>query len=132
VEEGAEGGEEGQAGPAHALIVARAALPSIVVVVSGLLLTRSFWWPGSYVVGFDTYAYSGPNQEVTERAFRSWRLPLVADEIFAGAPHLGNPQAGALYLPRLLGLALETNRAMGVLVAVHVVLLGFGMLVLAR
>jgi len=140
VEEGAEGGEEGQAGPSAARLnlspTSRARLAAItpyaVVATAALWLTRGFWMPGSYVVGFDTYAYSGPNLVVTERAYREWRLPVVNDLIFGGVPHLGNPQAAALYPPQLLSLVMGTNRTMGVLVALHVILLGVGMTLLAR
>jgi Bacterial membrane protein YfhO len=130
MEEGAEGREEGQARANNARLIAAA--PFLIVATVGLWLTRSFWMPGSYVVGFDTYAYSGPNLEVTERAIRHWRLPIVNDLIFGGVPHLGNPSAAALYPPNLLTLVLGTNRAMGVIVAAHVVLLGVGMVLLAR
>lgn len=139
MEAGAEGSEEGQAG-AHSVRLTDAsrrtrliaAAPYTVVALAGLWLTRSFWFPGRYVVGFDTYAYSGPNLEVTERALRQGHLPILNDLIFGGVPHLGNPSAAALYLPNLLTMVMGTNRAMGVIVAAHVLLLGFGMLVLAR
>ena len=147
MEAGAEGSEEGQAGPRSGRLsdtsrsgplsdsardrLSRAA-PYTIVTVVGLWLTRSFWFPGRYVVGFDTYAYSGPNIEVTERALREWRLPVLNELIFGGVPHLGNPSAAALYPPQLLAMVMNTNRAMGVIVAAHVVLLGIGMLVLAR
>ena len=130
MEEGAEGREEGQAGPNRARLIAAA--PFVLVTGVGLWLTRSFWVPGRYVVAFDTYAYSGPNLEVTERAVRHWRLPIINDLIFGGVPHLGNPSAAALYPPNLLTLVFSTNRAMGILVAAHVVLLGVGMVLLAR
>jgi hypothetical protein len=130
VEAGAESGEEGQAGARDAGLTAAA--PFLIVAAVGLWLTRSFWFPGRYVVGFDTYAYSGPNLEVTERALREWRLPILNDLIFGGVAHLGNPQAGVLYPAHLLNLMMGTNRAMGVIVTAHVLLLGLGMLVLAR
>ena len=130
MEEGAESSEEGQARSGRARL--NAAAPYLIVSAVSLWLTRSFWIPGSYVVGFDTYAYSGPNLEVTERAVREWRVPVLNDFIFGGVPHLGNPSAAALYPPQLLTLVLETNRAMGVLVALHMILLGVGMIVLSR
>jgi hypothetical protein len=130
MEEGAEGSEAGQAGTSRARLTA--ATPHLVVAVVSLWLTRSFWFPGRYVVGFDTYAYSGPNVEVTLRALRQGRLPLVNELIFGGVPHLGNPSAAALYPPQLLALVLETNRAMGVVVTAHVVMMGLAMVVLAR
>ena len=139
MEAGTEGGEEGQAGAHHASLTDTsprgrliAAAPYLIVAAVGLWLTRMFWVPGGYVVGFDTYAYSGPNLEVTERALRRWHLPVLDELIFGGVPHLGNPSAAALYPPQLLTMVMNTNRAMGVIVAVHVVLLGMGMLMLAR
>ena len=148
MEEGAESSEEGQAGTRNAPVTdprrsarptnmalssrLNTAAPFLVVTTVGLLLTRSFWFPGRYVVGFDTYAYSGPNLEVTERALRQWRLPILNDVIFGGVPHLGNPQTGTLYPAQLLNLLLGTNRAMGIIVTAHVLLLGVGMLLLAR
>ena len=139
MEAGAESSEEGQAGTrsvrltdATRSVRLTAAAPYIIVAMVGLWLTRSFWFPGRYVVGFDTYAYSGPNLEVTERAFRQGHLPILNDLIFGGVPHLGNPSAAALYPPNLLTMVMGTNRAMGVIVAAHVLLLGVGMLVLAR
>jgi hypothetical protein len=124
----------GASGEANSRTSARliAGAPYTIVAVVGLWLTRAFWVPGGYVVGFDTYAYSGPNLEVTARAIRQGNLPILNDLIFGGVPHLGNPSAAALYPPNLLTLALDTNRAMGIIVALHVVLLGVGMLVLAR
>ena len=138
MEAGTEGGEEGQAGapgarltdpptadsPTAAVRRARlaAAAPFLIVAAVGVWLSRSFWLPGGYVVGFDTYAYSGPNVVVNERAWSQWRLPILNDLIFGGVPHLGNPQAGALYPPQLLTLVIGTNRAMGIIVATHVVL----------
>ena len=139
MEAGAEGSEEGQAGPGSGALSdtsARARLhgaaPFLVVTAVSLWLTRSFWFPGHYVVGFDTYAYSGPNVEVTEQALRHWHLPVLNDLVFGGVPHLGNPQAGVLDPPQVLHLLMGTNRAMGVIVAAHVLLFGLGMLVLAR
>lgn len=103
-----------------------------VIVVSGLWVTRNYWFPGRYLVGFDTYAYSGPNALVTAESIRHWRLPLINEFIFGGVTHFGNPQTGVMYLPRLLTAFMETNRAMGLLVALHVVWLGSGMRTLLR
>jgi hypothetical protein len=105
----------------------RTFLPAVVVCVVGVWLTRSFWLPGRYVVGFDTFAYSGPNAEITTTAIRAGRLPLINDTIFGGVTHFGNPQTGVLYPPRLLPLIMDTNRAMGLLVSAHVIFLGLGM-----
>ena len=104
----------------------------MIVAVVAMWLSRSFWFPGRYVVGFDTYAYSGPNVEVTEAAWRDFRLPILNDLIFGGVPHLGNPSAGSMYAPQLVTLVFGTNRGMGILVALHLVVLGLGMVWLTR
>jgi hypothetical protein len=156
VEASAEGREEGQAGPT--VVVADDALAAhttdqpttdgrparpwrldragwwevLGAALVALWVTRDFWWPGRYVVAFDTVAYSGPNMQVTLDAWRDARLPLWNDLIFGGVTHLGNPQAGALYPPKVVGLLLDTNRAMGVLVALHVVLMAVGTVLLVR
>ena len=103
-----------------------------LVILFALWLTRTFWLPGRFMIGFDTFAYSGPNAEVTAQAVSSGRLPLINDFIFGGATHFGNPQAGVLYLPRLLPALMDTNRAMGLLVVAHVIVLGIGMQVFLR
>ena len=106
--------------------------PYVIVALVAMWLSRSFWFPGRYVVGFDTYAYSGPNVEVTEAAWRDFRLPILNDLIFGGVPHLGNPSAGSMYAPQLVTLVIGTNRGMGILVALHLVVLGLGMVWLTR
>ncbi len=65
-------------------------------------------------------------------SWRAGRLPLWNEYIFGGVTHLGNPQTGALYPPKVIGLFFDTNRAMGVLVAAHLVLLAVGMVLLVR
>ena len=110
----------------------RGALAYGIVALTSLWLTRPFWMPGGYVVGFDTFSYSGPNLLVTEEAVRAGRLPVLNDLIFGGVPHLGNPQTGVLYPAHLLTLVFDTNRAMGLIVTAHVVLLGVGLVALAR
>ena len=106
--------------------------PYTIVAVVSLWLTRTYWVPGRYVAAFDTYTYSGPNVEVAKDAYRRWRIPLVNDWIFGGVPHLGNQQTGALYPPKVLTLLFESNRSMGILIGLHMVVLGCGMVALAR
>ncbi len=65
-------------------------------------------------------------------SWRAGRLPLWNEYIFGGVTHLGNPPTGALYPPKVIGLFFDTNRAMGVLVAAHLVLLAVGMVLLVR
>jgi hypothetical protein len=107
-------------------------LGCVAVTAVGGWSTRSFWWPGRYVVTFDATTYTAPNLEVTTAAARRWSLALRNDGIFGGVTHLGNPQTGSLYPLRLLALLLEVNRAMGILVALHVVFLAIGIVLLCR
>lgn len=149
MEEGPEGGEEGQAGPPDGLIVAPAApgrslrtwRPSerllrwsepVGAALVALWVSRSFWLPGRHVVAFDTFAYSGPNYQVTMDAWRAGRLPLWNDLIFAGVTHAGNPQAGAFSPTKLIGLLADTNRAMNLTVAAHLVLMAVATVFLLR
>jgi len=102
------------------------ALPYLVVLVASAWVTRHFWWPGHHVVSFDTSAYAAPNWAVGKKAFVDWRLPLLNDRIFAGVPHLGNPQSGAFSPLRWLSYAFQPTRAVNLLAAVHVLILGVG------
>ncbi len=153
MEEGPEGQEGRQAGPADVLSAEppdapavttesvadisprdrfAGAAPYALVTFAALILTRTFWMPGRFAVGFDTFAYSAPHLEVTERAVRDLRIPQINDLIFGGVPQLGNPQVGVWYPAHLLTLLFETNRAMGLIVTAHVVALGLGTVLLAR
>ena len=68
----------------------RAAIPFAVVTIISLWLARSFWLPGGFVVGFDTYAYSGPNLDVTREAIRAGMERLQGNwEFFVQQVHPG-------------------------------------------
>lgn len=150
MEEGPEGGEEGQTGSGHRLT--RPADPTRLRRLSGwrpterslrlgeplgaalvaLWVSRSFWLPGRHVVAFDTFAYSGPNYRVTMDQWRSGRLPLWNDLIFGGVTHAGNPQAGVFSPTKVIGLLADTNRAMNLTVALHLVLMAVTTVFLLR
>lgn len=108
-------------------------------IVASALFTLVVAWPflrlDRYVTGFDTVAYSGPNLDLTLRSMRAGNL-LAGwnDAIFGGVPHLGNPQAGAVYAPKWVfaWLQLGTHRSWDLLVALHLFLLAAGVLVLVR
>ena len=72
-----------------------------------------FLRPHSYVAGFDTVAYSGPNLRVTLDAWRHLRLALWNGLIFGGVTNIGNPAAGALYPLKLLALPFGVSRGHG-------------------
>ena len=100
-----------------------------------LIVAWPFLRPDQYVTGFDTVAYSGPNLDLTLRSMRAGNL-LAGwnDAIFGGVPHLGNPQAGAVYAPKWLfaWLQLGTHRSWDLLVGLHLCLLAAGVFVLVR
>lgn len=134
-----EGGQEGQAGAIDELTSptsrrqrAFAAAEYLAAALVALWLSRPFWLPGRYVVAFDTVAYSAPNYAVTMESWRAGRLPLWNDLIFGGVVHLGNPQAGVLSPTKVIGLLFDTNRAMGVTVALHLVVMALGTVALLR
>ncbi len=88
--------------------------------------------PSRLVEGFDTYAYSTPNDAVTFRAFESWHLPQWNPMIFGGVPHLANPQAGVFNPLKLPFVTLEPWRALELVTVAHLVVLAIGMVALAH
>ena len=98
------------------------------------VLTIATAWPflrrHSFVTGFDTVAYSGPNLRLTLDAWRHGRLALWNDLIFGGVTHVGNPAAGALYPLKALALPFGVSRGLSVLVIVHLLILANGMVAL--
>ena len=91
-------------------------------------------WPfirlDRYVIGFDTIAYSGPNFAVDRRQWGAGHVPLWDSGIFGGTAHLANPTAGTLYPLKFLGYFFSTSRALGLLVALHMIILANGLVVL--
>ncbi len=145
MEEGPEGGEEGQAGPGDRLTGTSGRLPAwrptdrqlrlaepVGAALVALFVSRSFWMPGRHVVAFDTFAYSGPNYRWTIDEWSAGRIPLWNDLIFGGVTHAGNPQAGVFSPTKLIGLLFDTNRAMNLTVAVHLVLMAVTTVLLLR
>lgn len=137
MEEGAEGSQEGQTGPSRILTDVPTRRRSAAAEYAGativaLWLSRSFWLPGRFVVAFDTVAYTGPNYAVTMDAWRSGRIPLWNEFIYGGITHAGNPQTAVFSPAKVLGLLFDTNRAMGVTVALHLVVMAVGTVALLR
>ena len=88
--------------------------------------------PSRLIDGFDTYAYSTPNDAVSFRALESWQLPQWNPTIFGGVPHLANPQV-ALFNPlKLPFVSLDPWRAVLLITALHLLVLTVGMVVLAH
>jgi hypothetical protein len=86
--------------------------------------------PNRYVVGFDTLAYTGPNFAVGRRQWTAGHIPFWDSGIFGGIPHLANPQTGELYPLKFLGYFFNNNRAIGLLAALHMIILANGLIVL--
>jgi hypothetical protein len=104
----------------------------LVAGVWSLIVAWPFIRPDRFVAGFDALAYSGPSFAVARRQWGAGHVPLWNSGSFGGAPQLGNPQAGVLYPLKVLGFGLSTNRAMGVIVFAHVMLLGLSTVWLVR
>ncbi len=84
------------------------------------------------MVSYDGATYSGPNTEVSLQAIREWRIPFLNEFIFGTAPHLGNHAVGVLYPPRLVALVFGSSYGHGLIVVGHMLLLGLGMVALAK
>jgi hypothetical protein len=104
------------------------------VIVAGWVLVVG--WPfvrrDRLVAGFDAVTYSGPSFALTRRQWALGHVPFWNGSSFGGTPQLGNPQAGVLYPFKLLGFGLSTNRALGVIVFAHLLLLGLSTVWLVR
>ena len=102
--------------------------------VAATIWTVWLMWPfirtDRYVVGFDTLAYTGPNFVVGRRQWTSGHIPFWDSGIFGGVPHLANPQTTELYPLKFLGYLFSTNRALGLLSALHMVILANGLVAL--
>jgi Bacterial membrane protein YfhO len=101
----------------------------IVATAWTIWLMWPFIRPDRYVVGFDTLAYTGPNFAVGRRQWTAGHIPFWDSGIFGGVPHLANPQTGELYPLKFLGYFFNNNRAIGLLAALHMIILANGLVV---
>ena len=108
------------------------ARPYFIVSLFALWITRQFWLPGHFAVGFDTGTYAGPNWQVGKSAFLDFHIPLINQFSFAGAPHLGNPQTGVLSPLRWVSYLFDVTRGLNLLAASHILILGLGVVFLSR
>jgi len=88
--------------------------------------------PSRVVLGFDTYAYSAPNEAVSFRALTSGRLPQWNPTIFGGVAHLANPQVGLFNPLKLPFIGMDPWRAVVLIAALHLLVLSVGMVALAH
>jgi hypothetical protein len=99
-------------------------------VAFALFASWPFLDPGGIVAGFDTVAFTVPNQDFAFAALRDLRLPGWNDLVFDGVPGFANPQLGALYPLKWPFLWMDTHNAVELLTVVHLVLLAIGAVVL--
>src|SRR6478672_2795612 len=105
------------------------------VVGSTIFLAFVAWpllRPSRVVEGFDTYAYSAPNEAVSFRSLLAGRLPQWNPTLFGGVPHLANPQVGLFNPLKLPFVAFDPWRAVLLITAFHLLVLTVGMVVLAH
>ena len=107
------------------------ARPYFIVSLFSLWATRQFWLPGHFAIGFDTGTYAGPNWLVGKSAFLDFRIPLINQFSFGGAPHLGNPQTGVLSPLRWVSYFFDVTRGLNLLAASHVLILALGVVFLS-
>ena len=96
-----------------------------------LFLTIIFFWRqlilGESLYWGDIGLYFQPMQHFLHDQLTRGRLPLWNPYILCGAPYVGNPQTWPLYPSSLLLFAMPAERAIGVMIAIHVWLAGWGM-----
>src|SRR5213078_606918 len=86
--------------------------------------------PSRVVEGFDTYAYSAPNEAVSFRSLLAGHLPQWNPTLFGGVPHLANPQVGLFNPLKLPFVPFDPWRAVLLITAFHLLVLTVGMVVL--
>ena len=102
--------------------------------------TVAFWlyvaWPllrwDKVPAGFDTIAYSAPNVASTARAFRDIRFPQWDPSIFGGVQLFANAQTAVLNPLKLPFVFFDPLRAVALITAFHLLVLGIGMVVLVH
>ena len=87
---------------------------------------------GRSLAGYDVTTYSGPNRLQVTEAFRAARLPQWDPFRFGGSPLLANPQAAVLYPLHLPLAAVPAERAQGVSLVLHSLVLAAGAYAFAR
>ncbi len=102
----------------------------LVVAVFTTWVAWPFLTTHGWVTGYDTVTYGGPNLATTLRELEAGRLPVWNEDLFAGVPHLANPQAAVLYPLKWLFVGVDAARAYELITALHLYLLAGGMLVL--
>lgn len=88
--------------------------------------------PSRVIEGFDTYAYSAPNEAVSFRSLLAGRIPQWNPTIFGGVPHLANPQVGLFNPLKLPFVGFDPWRAVVLITALHLLVLSVGMVALAH
>lgn len=87
---------------------------------------------GRPLAGYDVTNYSGPNRLQVTEAIRSGRLPQWDPFRFGGSPLLANPQAAVLYPFHWALAAVPADRAQGVSLTFHAIVLAGGAYAFAR
>lgn len=101
-----------------------------VALVLPLLAFAFFYKPmmsGSLFFGFDGQMQQLPWKTFVYEAIRRGELPLWNPHVLLGIPFIEGMQCGALYPPQLLFLLMAPERAMNILLGLHIALAGLGM-----
>jgi hypothetical protein len=116
---------------------ARVTAHATLIEIFGLLIVWMYaaWTfidPSSYVFGFDTLAYTGPNLSSTFQAWKGFRIPMWESGMFGGVPFLGRLGAQGLYPVHLPFVVLKVNDALDLLAGFHLLIFALGMWTLVR
>jgi hypothetical protein len=87
---------------------------------------------GLILVDYDAFVYFYANREYTAARLLQGQLPLWNPYIFAGIPHLANPQSAVFYPGTWIFLLLPTPYAYSANLVVHTAIAGYGVSLLAR
>ncbi len=110
--------------------------PDLLAVGALILLVIAFFWRMAFTDRIlprgDMFTYFYPYWAYRNLILRTGHLPLWNPYLFMGAPFLANSQAGVLYPPNWLLIALDAPNAVKVAIITHVAWAAVGMYTFAR
>ncbi|MBN1119825.1 MAG: YfhO family protein [Anaerolineae bacterium] len=110
--------------------------PDLLAVGALILLVITFFWRMAFTDRIlprgDMFTYFYPYWAYRNVIMRTGQLPLWNPYLFMGAPFLANSQAGVLYPPNWLLIALDAPTAVKVAIITHVAWAALGMYTFAR
>jgi hypothetical protein len=122
----------GRTGRPRPQAVAREAAVVAFFILVACLAHWKLVFQGLILVDYDAFVYFYANREYTAARLLAGQLPLWNPYVFAGIPHLANPQSAVFYPGTWIFLLLPTPYAYSANLVLHTAIAGWGMSLLAH